>query len=75
MTVWRRQDGSEWGAETTTAAVKGTIWGPGDTASGPEIPEAAESILATADFPCHVPGCDKVAKSAAGLAAHARSHK
>lgn len=83
-----QETGEEWGKGITVVTNKGTVWGPGHaTSSGfvppitqnidPNTPEAVSEAPAALPepvegFPCRHEGCTMVAKSAAGLAAHAR---
>lgn len=87
-TTWRDEQGNEWGKGVQTVTTKGTEWGsyhkeaisphtdstplPESDEGSPGLPDAPEAIVER--FACRYPGCTKVAKSAAGLAAHARSH-
>lgn len=89
-TTWRDEQGNEWGKGVSAVTVKGTEWGsyhkpvevvsqnidPNTPLGDSEAPDASgEPVEAHGGrFACRYPGCTKVAKSAAGLAAHARSH-
>lgn len=89
-TTWRDEQGNEWGKGVQTVITKGTEWGayhrPVEAISqniDPNTPlgadEGSTGLLEAPEttvepFACRFPGCTKVAKSAAGLAAHARSH-
>lgn len=80
-TTWRNERGEEWGKGIQTVTTKGTVWGSYHGSKAIDVPVEAsegstglvEPVEATVEgFACQHPGCGKVAKSAAGLAAHAR---